>query len=149
NPPFSNNGAPFTPVPITGSMDGSGAFTQAVPSNSTIKPVGSRWKLTVCPQASSQCFASGNITISGATQDISASVIPPALVINPASIPRVYGTTEATNPQPGSTIFDLSDNALKTWNGSIWVSGGVISSCPSGSDNQIQFAESGSCTGDS
>src|SRR5258707_1168564 len=62
NGPWSLGGAPYTPVPLTGSMDASGVVVSfLVPRNSLIKPVGSFWKVTVCPKATSPCFLSGLI----------------------------------------------------------------------------------------
>src|SRR5271165_4153880 len=35
----------------SGTMNGSGAFSKAIPSNALIQPAGSQWAFTVCPLA--------------------------------------------------------------------------------------------------
>lgn len=105
NGPYFNNGVPYTPVPISGVLSGSGAYTQAVPSNSTITPSGTTWTVTYCPQATASCQTSTPITISGASQTITSNFIPAALTVLPGANQSVYSTAEVGQASVGSQIY--------------------------------------------
>jgi hypothetical protein len=128
NGPYFNNGSPFTPTTISGSLNGSGAFSVSVPSNSTITPSGTTWTVTYCPQATNPCQTSGPITISGASQSITSSFVPSSLVIAPGNGILVYSTAEVPAASLGSQVYligtglqictAVTGNICNTWSSS-------------------------------
>jgi hypothetical protein len=114
------NGAPFSSSstfpasPLQ--LNGSGAFSGlSIPSNTSIAPANSTWTVTVCPAATvANCYTK-NLTITGATQDISSQVIPPAVVVN-LSVPLIgalaYTDNEVQGAPPGTDYFNVTDNRL-------------------------------------
>lgn len=113
------NGAPFdksTTIPATPlPLDAAGSFSGvSVPSNNFINPSGSTWTVQVCPASTTPCF-SQNLTITGATQNISAQIIPPAIVLNltvPLLGAKAYTDPEVTGALPGTSYFNITDNKL-------------------------------------
>jgi hypothetical protein len=127
--PYFNNGVPFTPVSLSGLLDGSGSFTQVVPSNTTISPSGTFWTVTYCPQASGTCQTSGNITITGGSQNISANFIPQALSVSAGANRAVYNLSEAVGNHVGDQIVLIGTGLMlcNTVSGGLctaWVSSG-------------------------
>jgi hypothetical protein len=55
-------------------LDSTGSFTLTLPSNASIAPTGTQWSFTACTSDGENCF-SASVTISGASQSISASLI--------------------------------------------------------------------------
>lgn len=111
--PYQQGGAPFnTSQVISGSLDGAGSFTQAVPDNKTISPAGSGWKFTLCPAATSPC-STFTFTITGASQVI--SVTPPAITISMTTPPpgaSAYTDSEIIGARQGQFYWNLTDNTL-------------------------------------
>jgi hypothetical protein len=113
------NGSPFdksTTIPAAPlSLDGSGSFSGvSVPSNNFINPSGSTWTVQVCPAATTPCF-SQNLTITGATQSVSAQIIPPAVNLNlavPLLGSRAYADSEISGALPGTQYFNVTDNKI-------------------------------------
>jgi hypothetical protein len=123
---YSPNGAPFinddpvSPTYYSGVLDGSGSFTQAgVASNTSITPVGSQWRFTICPNASAPCSAI-LVTITGSTQNIS-SVLNAGLSLPKTSATNIaytYGDGDISQePKPGGLYFDVVDKIIKYWDG--------------------------------
>jgi hypothetical protein len=82
NGKYQLSGSPYTPVAITGSLDGGGSFTSvAVPSNTNITPTGTGWTLTVCSNGTSVCFTTVNLNITGGSQNVTSSITPLAILI--------------------------------------------------------------------
>jgi hypothetical protein len=113
------NGAPFsssTTIPVPAQqLDGSGSFSGiSIPSNNFITPSGSTWTVQVVPASTTSAF-SQNLTITGATQNISAQIIPPAINLN-LSVPllgaRAYTDSEVSGALPGTLYFNNTDNRL-------------------------------------
>src|SRR6266404_3240350 len=109
------NGAPFSKTQtFQGAMNGSGHFSVSLPSNTSITPSGSSWDLTVCPisKGNSQCFTIQSITVTGATQDLTSIVIPPAISIDLAhpAYPFVvaYKNQEFTTAPIGGIYYDYT-----------------------------------------
>ena len=106
-----NKNTTIGPLPL----DNTGSFTAAlVPSNNTITPSGSTFTTQVCPAATTPCF-SQNLTITGATQNISSSIIPPAVNLNlavPLLGARAYTDSEVSGALPGTFYFNVTDNRL-------------------------------------
>jgi len=100
-------GAFNSQAPIAGSLSGTGGYSVSVPTNSAITPVGSKWILTVCPQATTTtCFSTPATIITGATQSL--NVTPPALVIpaTPGVTPTAYADSEISGAVVGSTYYN-------------------------------------------
>src|SRR6202451_1271972 len=131
---------------ISGSLNGSGAYSVSIPSNSAITPAGSTWILTVTPNATSNSFSTPRTTITGGTQTL--NVTPPAIAIN-WSIPHgaaisAYADSEITGTlPPGAEYFNTTTLLTRVWNGSAWASqGSGAGVTPGGSTGDIQFKSS-------
>lgn len=102
------DGVPFTPTPISGSLDNTGAFSGvAVPSNDHITPSGSRYNLKVCPMANSQCIIAA-VFISGGTQSVVVNPIP--VVVNGSVLNQTlaYNDTEISGPIEGFLYYNYT-----------------------------------------
>jgi hypothetical protein len=135
NGPYQWNGQPFNPqMFINGNLDGTGSFTQGVPSNTSITPSGSQWKFTVCPNATAPCY-SKVLTVTGGTQSVTSSIIPPAIAINMANPPpsiHTYLSSELFGQITGQSYWNVTSQTLYYWNGVAWVPiGGSGGSCGS------------------
>ena len=147
NAQYFQNGVPFSkfqtvPVLGPGSLDNTGSFTSvAVPDNQTIFPSGSSWNLQVCPAATATngCFIR-NLVITGASMNVTSSVIPPPIVVNltnPLPGAAAYNDAEIVGARQGSLYFNLTDNSIHVCSGfpvCIWIAeaAGVGSVTPSG-----------------
>jgi hypothetical protein len=97
--PYTWTGGTLNTV-ISGTLNGSGAYSQSVPSNSAISPQGSKWILQVTPNATSPSFSTSPTIITGATQTL--NVTPPAIAITVSStisgpLPRAYSDAEISS----------------------------------------------------
>src|SRR6266850_1769674 len=143
---------------IRGSLNGSGAYSQSVPSNSAISPQGSKWVLIACPLATSSCAASANTTITGATQTL--NLTPPIIAINlqtPDQFVRAYADSEIVTAFIGGQYYNLTSGMMRdctTVAGqvcTVWANvgaGGGGPSTPCGANMQIQYNDSGVCGAD-
>src|SRR6267142_619822 len=107
--PYRWNGAPFnTAQVISGVLNGAGIFVDApVPSNTSITPGGSKWRLQVCPAATFPC-SSFEMTVTSATQ--TANVVPPAIVINltsPGPFTKAYSDSEIVSAVVAAQYYNL------------------------------------------
>ncbi len=133
NGTYRLSGAPYTPVAISGSLSSVGAFTSVpVPDNNLITPIGTQWTVTVCAQTQFICFTSGFLTITGASQTITSSVIPPAISTTCGPGAVAYADSEV-NCSIGGQYYNLTNlgnrqctavtgNVCTTW---ISVGGGI------------------------
>src|SRR6266850_2427763 len=99
---------------IGGSLDGAGAYSQSVPSNSAISPQGSTWQLKVCPLATASCSLTADITITGATQIL--NVTPPAIAINllnPDQFITAYADSEIVTAFIGGQYYNLTTELMR------------------------------------
>jgi len=112
--PYSFNGANF-PISTTysGSLDSSGAFSQAMAPNNQITPSGSQWILRFCPAADAPCYQT-QLAITGAGS-ITSSLTPPAIQVpdNVLNQPKAYADSEITTPVVGFAYFNLTSSALR------------------------------------
>jgi hypothetical protein len=116
-----------------GTLNGSGVFTATITATSSLTPSGAKWQLTVCPQATAECYISFPV-ITGTTQSL--TVTPPAILVNVQSGPvLLYQDNEFANPTIGQFYYNLTSSVYRSWNGSAWMSitpgggGGTITSC--------------------
>jgi hypothetical protein len=108
--------------PIVGTINGSGTFSLSLPSNTEITPAGSTWNFTICPNAIQKC-QSINVSITGATQDLTAVLSAIALAPRFAATPGAYGYTDnevSPVPVPGGTYYNVTLNSWRQWNGTTW-----------------------------
>src|ERR1700729_1433086 len=123
-PPFSG-GVAVSPTLYSGSMNSSGFFSQVLPSNSSISPIGSPWRFTICPDASASC-SQITVFVTGSTQDGSAALSAGLTAPRFAAGPYSYGysdTEVVTTPLPGGTYYSVTALAVRVWSGSSWSSG--------------------------
>lgn len=114
--------SPLNPNVIlqTGKMDGSGYFSVSLYDNTTVTPIGSTWKLTICPLSSATCgFYS--FSASGPSIDISSALTfllpaPRFLGVYP-NYGYADGEVIITN-KPGSTYYNVTIQAQKYYNDS-------------------------------
>jgi hypothetical protein len=116
---YSQNGVPFNKsTTISGALDGTGSLTSvAIPDNLTIIPSGSTYAVQVCPLATATngCYKV-QLTITGASQSITASVVPPAIVVNMMNPPpggvSAYTDAEISGARVGNNYFNLTDSTI-------------------------------------
>src|SRR5882672_1922507 len=97
------------PQTVSGSLNGAGHYSASVPSNSAISPQGSKWILSVCPQATSPCFISANTTITGGAQTL--NVTPFVIAINlmsPGPFTRAYADSEIASAVVAAQYYNLT-----------------------------------------
>jgi hypothetical protein len=87
----------IAPAAVSGTLDSFGNMSVQLIDNSQVSPAGSQWRFSICSASGVTCF-SVNITISGASQDITA-----ALKAAAAILPSTGGTGTAI---PGQKIVD-------------------------------------------
>ena len=132
-PPFgnpavpNNNGNPIT-AGQSGLADTFGHFTVTLDDNNVVAPAGTKWKFTICPNASVTACAEVQMTITGASMDISAAlnaalIVP--VVNGQPSIARAYNDTEVSGSFGAlylNTITNgLSQCQLSFCSGTGWV----------------------------
>lgn len=110
-----------TRAPILVALDGSGAFSHAIPSNALISPANSKYIVTVCPKANpAPCFATAPLTISGSSQSLTSTLVPPAVTVN-ASVnnqPSAYIDAEIAGPTIGFTYYNIIGATVRVYDGS-------------------------------
>lgn len=118
-------GGAFNPnAIISGSLDGAGSLTNiSVPSSTAIAPAGSKWRFQVCPAGTGSCYSTV-LVITGGSQSISSSVIPPAIRVSPtgASPTVAYADTEIIGNAEGSSYFNFVSGALRVFHLGTWTS---------------------------
>lgn len=109
-----------------GVLDGSGAFSVSITSNSGIA-VGSAYIPTICPNASVPCSSLAPIVINGSTQSlttyIDANITAPRF---PASGANQYGYSDLeinSTPLPGGQYYNVS-TGFRYWNGTAFAAAG-------------------------
>lgn len=120
------NGSPLPPAQwhYSGNLDNSGNFSQSVPDNNFITPVGSSYTVTVCPNATAPCSVIQNISITGASLNLSSQITSatPALSVPPQALARAYNDAEVNvNASLVGYIYqNVTEGRPRYWNGSVW-----------------------------
>ena len=121
---YNINGTPLDPAILNqqGNMNGSGALSVSVYQQAPITPVGSSWKLSVCPNAITLC---GNYTFTavGSSMNLSSALTPiiPAPRFHPVAGAYGYNDAEAVLQLiPGSTYWNVTSSTQHCWTGSAW-----------------------------
>ena len=134
---------------ITGLMNGSGVYSVSIPSNTAITPVGTTWKISFCPNATSPCSSTAATPVTGSTQTLNFA--PPAIAINLANPPgpytSAYSDAEIISPPVGALYYNVTTPATRVWSGSAWSTIGGGGGTPGGSSGQVQFNQTGAFTG--
>lgn len=106
-------------TPITGTLDGAGAFTSVTfPHNSFTAAVGDIWTARICPDATSPCYTK-TVAISGATQSLTSTLVPAAISITipfypgPISFTRAYADAEITGSPKGGYYYNTTSSAIR------------------------------------
>jgi hypothetical protein len=122
--------------PITGSLDGTGSLSvSTIADNLQIAPAGSMWRVTICPNASTQCTAI-NISLSGSAVNISNAVnaqIAPITVKSTLIWPSAYQDSEVGPLQNGIAYYNTTTGVPRGWFEGSWfniVGSGVNLSSP-------------------
>jgi|SRR5882672_9218146 len=115
----ANGGLLYAPTtPIT--LSSTGTFTIGVMANGSITPGSTFWKFLICSPVLNVlpdvmltpggCFTTGNITISGATQNITGNILAvPPVTLGYADLTRSLGAYQGTTSVP---ITDTAFHAL-------------------------------------
>lgn len=127
-----------TGLPITTNVsvtsNSSGAYSATVSDNSTVCPGGTRWTITLIPNATGGSYSADPIRITGASQTVNFSGISAPRFTGVATYG--YTTAENSSPNPGDSFFNVTNSACSQWSGSIWVN------CGSGTSNVIPRVDS-------
>lgn len=109
--PYTWTGGALNQV-ISGVLDGSGAYSVSIPSNTAISPQGSKWILQVTPNATSSSFSTPPTTITGGTQTL--NVTPPAIVVVATVVSRAYADAEVSaGAIVGSEYFNVTTSLVR------------------------------------
>jgi hypothetical protein len=108
------------PATVAGVLSGTGTYSVSVPSNTAITPGDSTWIVTVCPDATSPCWNTTALVVTGATQTF--NITPPAIVIdmvhNYKYPTRAYSDTEVVAAFKGMQYYYLPSNVYHYCNAS-------------------------------
>jgi hypothetical protein len=121
---YTWTGGAFNPnQPITGTMNGSGAYSVSIPSNTAISPINSQWLVKFCPQANpAQCYTTAAVTITGSPQTLNAT--PPAIQVQPGALSVAYSDSEIVGFVEGSIYWNVTIPALRIYDQGAWVTAG-------------------------
>jgi hypothetical protein len=116
-PTVTANGGPVVPPTSPSTCNSSGVFNVSVIASGSVTPASTHWQFLICSapgtqypdpgSLGSQCFTTGQITISGSTQDITGNinaVPPPALIY--ADLAQSLGSYQ------GTTSVGITDTAF-------------------------------------
>ena len=121
--PLLNNGLPVASPTNVVTTNSAGTFTISLDDNAQLAPAGSRWNFTMCPNATTANCSTGQIFVTGSTQNLSASLsrylTVPVVNAGPA-LQRAYSDSEA-NGGTGSIYWNTTTGVFKGCN---------ISPCP-------------------
>lgn len=114
------NGQAFT-LSYTGTLDGTGSFSQAVTSTTGTTPVttppASGWMVTVCPAfSSSPCYSTAPLAVTGASQSVTTqiSAVIKAPRITAIGIPEAYADVEVP-AAAGNQYYRVTDNTFRCY----------------------------------
>jgi hypothetical protein len=132
---------------IAGTLDGSGAYSQSLPSNSAILPPGSTWIVTFCPLATSSCSTTANTRVTGGTQTINAT--PPAIAIaisSPGPFTKAYSDTEIISAVVAAQYYNLTSKLVRVCQTVVVQSCTVWANVGGSSTTLFSGVPTGSCT---
>jgi len=103
-PPFGYTGTMYqagtvlTPaqlVTVTGTLSGTGTFSQVLLTKNNMTPTGATWRFQYCPQATWPCQLVNNVTVASGTQSITSQINPIAIAISLSNPPGPFTTAYA------------------------------------------------------
>jgi hypothetical protein len=134
--PLANNPVYNQYLNGTASTNGSGNFTLTLIDNTQIAPKGSSWKITIQSYTSAPAATFPNISLVGATQNItgfiSSNITAPRFPATAGMYGGAYGygTNEiSVIPVPGGSFYDVTAQTVKVWNGTAWTSQAIGAFC--------------------
>lgn len=149
------NGVPLTPAQLrlTGNLSSGGSFSATLSDNLIVKPTGSQWQFTICPQATYPCSTT-TLLVTGASMSLSAPLsaiaMPPRL--NPTPLNFAYGDVEvAQTGGIGGAYYNSVLSQIRCWNGASWITcggGGGGGGNPASPSLSVQWNNSGAFGGD-
>lgn len=139
-PPFGNPNAPhnngnlITVTHYEGVADVTGLFTVSLDDNLVVTPSGSKWRFTLCPNATVASCSVVSVVVTGASQNLSTTLsnalIVPVTVNAMPTVIRAYSDSEAFGGY-GAQYVRTTDNNFRICqiafcNGSGWVALGAF-----------------------
>lgn len=119
SPTFTATGFPMLPPTTPSTLSATGTFSFSLGSNTSLTPSSTHWQFLICSgqgtiaQAfgtGNQCFTTGLITITGATQSITTNITSVPSLIVLGNIPTLVGcgaTTTCANSSLGNTAREI------------------------------------------
>jgi hypothetical protein len=123
------NGLPYTPPTQPTGLDQSGKFIMQLADNTVLLPAATQWKFTVCSTIGTVqpsigkgpvCFTAGPITISGTSQDITAT-------LNAAALALTLSSGGGTTINPTNGVIPVRANATTFNDSPLSVASGNVS----------------------
>lgn len=117
--------------PYTGKMDATGFFSTTLVNgdNSLLTPAGSKWQVTVCPNAGAGGGGAActvlNIPVSGASQNLSTpinAIVPNIIVLGTQPMATAYKDSEIQGGADGLFYFRTSDGVTRVLYQGVWTS---------------------------
>jgi hypothetical protein len=146
---IASTGAPINRSianPDPGVADGTGTFSVTVYDNTAIQPAGSSYTFTLCAKTVAPCSVISNISVNGATENLSSTLS--SLVTTPrfAAVSGAYGYNDTEvfpTPLPGGRYFNVVSNVTREWNGTTWQTLGPGGGPPCATNTTVQISTSG------
>ncbi len=118
---YTCNGSALT-TSYKGTLNGSGAFSQAMCTGSSTAPGGGSWNISICPNSSAPCGIL-NFTTAGSTLDLSSAIT--AVIPAPrfAAVAGAYGYADVEarlTISAGGTYWNVASSCQRYYNGSSW-----------------------------
>lgn len=141
-----NTGQPITTT-YTGTTDVAGNLAVTLTPNTVIDPSGTQWQFTVCSNTSAPCSTVSPISISGASQSISAQLSAglktPRIDANGGNA-RAYGPVEINTPVlSGASYFNTTNLVQMYYFNGAWSSGALPEGCSSTSTGNLNCSGTG------
>jgi len=123
------NGLPYTPPTQPTGLDQNGKFIMQLADNTALLPGATQWKFTVCSTIGTVqpsigkgpvCFTAGPITISGTSQDITAT-------LNAAALALTLSSGSGTTINPTNGVIPVRANATTFNDSPLSVASGNVS----------------------
>lgn len=120
-----------SPGPYTGRMDNTGFFSTTLINgdNSQLTPAGSKWQVTVCPDAGAGGGGAActvlNIPVTGVSMNLSTqlnAIVPNILVLGTQPMATAYKDSEIVGSADGLFYFRTSDGVTRVLYQGVWSS---------------------------
>lgn len=153
--PYTWNGGQSFTQQYRGSFSNTGVLTISLPSSDFIAPSGTKWRFTLCPNASFPC-QDVVLAVTGGAPNLSVQLsagLPP-IRIAPGLTAFAYLDLEVGTPAqplyPGAMYWNVASLVERQWNGTIWqtlASGGAGGNIAVGTNqSQLPHWDTGTAT---